>query len=318
MHLGLRVKRALLQTAVRTLYRQRDGRTITLVGTCHIGWRTYYLDLHDQICWLEDKGAQVHCEGSNVQESDPDAAPPTAEELEVLALHQRADDLTARRVREVLGWVRQRDALVREDTWLNFDIPIAEVHQRAGLEQTRANNLARIAAMDWPDGDTIAALTWRVHTTDYLRRTAAPLRSVQQRINAGQPSVVVNDRRRNAIGHALTAAGQGHDVAMVWGAAHQPAMIDDLAEHGFRRTGPVTWHTVGELPTLWQRLTYVRYIRAARKTGLQHDTGPDDTAGITTRTPGWVEEMNEPEPAPQAVDLSATAGGNPKEAGRRR
>jgi hypothetical protein len=317
MLLGLRVRRAYLQTAVRTLYRRQDGRTITLVGTCHIGERVYFDKLAEHICFLEDKGALVYCEAAHAATPDPDAPELTAEQQAVQHLLTVADELTTRRITELLGWTRQKQVLTRE-TWVTPDMSMDDIQRESDGDQMRQFAEGSLKNLYWPEGDPIAPLRWHVQTTDFLRLTATNLQSAQRRINAGLPPVVVERRRQVVIDNALAVVGQGRDLVIVWGAGHQPAMLDDLAAHGFRRTGPVTWHTVGELPTMWQRLTYVRRIRAARKTGLQQDTGPDDTAGITTPAPGWVEEMKEPGPAPQAVDQSATTGGNPKEAGRRR
>jgi hypothetical protein len=298
MLLGLRVRRAYLQTAVRTLYRRQDGRTITLVGTCHIGERVYFDKLAEHICFLEDKGALVYCEAAHAATPDPDAPELTAEQQAVQHLLTVADGLTTRRITELLGWTRQKLVLTRE-TWVTPDLSMDDIQRESDGDQMRQFAEGSLKNLYWPEGDPIAPLRWHVQTTDFLRLTATNLQSAQRRINAGLPPVVVERRRQVVIDNALAVVGQGRDLVIVWGAGHQPAMLDDLAAHGFRRTGPVTWHTVGKLLTFRQRMAYWRKIRAAVRDGYALPDPPPDGVGITKPVPGWVYEMNEPEPEDQ-------------------
>ncbi|MCW6004293.1 hypothetical protein K1W54_06815, partial [Micromonospora sp. CPCC 205371] len=72
-------------------------------------------------------------------------------------------------------------------------------------------------------------------------------RKAQRGTSAALPAAVVDPRRQHVIDNALATIGQGRDVVMVWGPGHQPAMLADLAAHGFARTGPAVWHTDGAL-----------------------------------------------------------------------
>jgi hypothetical protein len=310
MLLGLRVRRAHLQTAARTLHRRQDRRTITLVGTCHIGEERYFQELAEHVCGLEDKGALVHCEGAHPDQPDPNAPALTPEQKAARELWNRADQVTTHRIREVLGWTRQKLVLTRA-TWLDLDMSMDQVQRESDGEEIRQFAEARLTKLYWPEGDTIGPLRFHVETSDFLRRTATRLPWVQRRINAGLPAVMVHRRRQVAVTHALTAIGQGRDVVMVWGAGHQPAMVSDLAAHGFRPTGPVTWHTVGKLLTWWQRAEYVLRVRDADHNNT--DQAPTASAvGITAPVPGWAYEMNEPEPSEQptaGILAVATAGG---------
>ncbi|MCW6008219.1 hypothetical protein K1W54_27290 [Micromonospora sp. CPCC 205371] len=297
MLLGLRIRRARLQTASRILYRRRDGRTITLVGTCHIGERAYFDELVEHICFLEAKGAQVLCEGAHAVTDDPDAPELTDEQKQVQELLNRADQMTTRRIAETLGWTRQKLVLTRE-TWLCPDMSMDQVQRESDGDELRRYAEGKLKALYWPEGDNIAALQFLVDTTEYLRQTASRRRKAQRAINAALPAVVVDRRRQHAIDQALATIGQGLDVVMVWGAGHQPAMLSDLAGHGFARTGPAVWHTVGKLPTYRQRVGNLLQLRMAAQNGYVRpaDRLPEGTAvGITAPAPGWVYEMNEPD-----------------------
>jgi hypothetical protein len=55
----LRVRRGVLQTSVIRYRHRRTGRTVTLVGTAHVGEASYYKRLHAKVTRLEAAGAVV-------------------------------------------------------------------------------------------------------------------------------------------------------------------------------------------------------------------------------------------------------------------
>ena len=55
----LRVRRGVLQTPVIRYRHRRTGRTVTLVGTAHVGEASYYDRLHAMVTRLEAAGAVV-------------------------------------------------------------------------------------------------------------------------------------------------------------------------------------------------------------------------------------------------------------------
>src|SRR5688572_1411104 len=60
---ALRVSDGQVQTAVWILRRPHPGRTVTLVGTMHIGDARYFCQLSDLLERLDDTGAEIHVEG---------------------------------------------------------------------------------------------------------------------------------------------------------------------------------------------------------------------------------------------------------------
>jgi hypothetical protein len=113
----IRIRRGVVQTPLMRFRDTAGGRTVTLIGTTHVGEARYFQRIHDLACGLEAGGAVVQYEMVRVS-SDEEWAAATDDERAAREAHnaraseRRGDEPLLAGMQQYLGWEYQGDALV--------------------------------------------------------------------------------------------------------------------------------------------------------------------------------------------------------------
>ena len=261
----LRVRRGVLQTPVIRYRHRRTGRTVTLVGTAHVGEASYYDRLHATVTRLEAAGAVVCYEW---------IGPAAEEEWAVASAGERAardvsramGEATFRRVCRSLGWVEQGAVFRRAPSWRNVDMTDLELVRLArpetlrGLREAFGDVWGSSLTQDRADAfaGAAAGVVFRLVSLDWFDL----LRHITTWDDASRQFNHVEVEERNA--HALASLPAGADVVLLWGAGHLPGLAAGLKQAGHRRQG-TTWMNVGRLPALRASIkTVAKYLPALR------------------------------------------------------
>jgi len=238
-----------LQTAVHQYQHPETGRRVTLVATMTFGDPGYYIGLREVINDREAAGAVVHCAGSGRVPDDPaiseprEQLPASRAELMVLNAWRDCRDLEVARF-PTIGWVHKDVWLEPRPQWEVHDLSDLAIIRLAGLPLITQVVACKVRLFGPPKGPT--ALKWlRFKISLAMRTMASP--KVQ-----GRQVLIDEIRYRNTV--ALTAfSATGRDTVLVWGAAHIPGLDNGIRKAGLRHTG-TDWHTVTEIPRLWNLL----------------------------------------------------------------
>jgi len=229
-----------LQTAIHHYQHPETGRRVTLVATMHFGDSGYYIGLRQVIGDREAAGAVVHCTGSG---RVPDDSAISAAELIVLNAWRDCRDLEIARF-PTIGWVHKDAWLDPRPQWEVHDLSDLAIIRLAGLPLITRVVARKVRLFGPPKGPT--ALKWlRFKIILAMRRTASP------KFQGGLAHIDEIPHRNTVALKAVNAID--HDTVLVWGAAHIPGLDNGIREAGLRHTG-TDWHTVTEIPRLWNLL----------------------------------------------------------------
>ena len=227
----LRVRRGVLQTPVIRYRHRRTGRTVTLVGTAHVGEASYYERLQAIVARLEAAGAVVCYEwiGSAAEE---EWAAASAGERAARDASQSMGQGTFKQVGRSLGWVEQGAVFRWAPSWRNVDITDLELVRLASPEGMRAMGGAlgdvwgSSLTQDQADAVTGAAagVVFRLVSLDWFDL----LRRITTWDDASRRFSRVDIEERNA--HALARMPSGADVVLLWGAGHLPGLAAGLKQ----------------------------------------------------------------------------------------
>lgn len=298
----MRIRHRALQTPVVRFEHPKSGRSITVIGTIHIGTAAYYEQLRTMISEMESGGAVICYEL---------VAPGTEQELAAASDEERAaldafmparppehpPEVATEALSRSLGWVDQASALVLSPSWLNVDMTSLEFVRRAGPQ-----NL-----LSWPDdpAEVRTGLTQDQHDDLTVARFAVLFRLAQfagflrfarflfRRMSNGNFTNVMFDERNR---HVLASLPADSDAVLLWGAGHLPGFATGLRNAGYRRRD-TTWVTVGMLPALRTSLVkaFARPSASRSAQGTQLDDvppppSPDSAAGADTSAPSVASE----------------------------
>lgn len=227
MSVALRVLGSRVQTATWVYRRPDTGRTVTLVGTMHIGNARYFGQLSELLDRLAGSGTEIHVEG---------------------IAHRSEEGLTAlerRRLAEAGAWAdrettgaavaalqaESQSGLRLPDGSRNIDLSHLELLRRIGWNEYR--RLFRPPPAGAPQLSGAAA---RAAIRFQLRhnRGLEILRGLsprQRRLNR----VVISERNAVAFAGAADALKE-RDVALVWGCDHLPGLARLFVGAGYRLT----------------------------------------------------------------------------------
>ena len=261
----LRVRRGVLQTPVIRYRHRGTGRTVTLVGTAHVGEAGYYSRLHALVTQLEAAGAIVCYEWVGPA-AEQEWAAASASERAARDAPRAMGEETFRRVCRSLGWVEQGAVFTWAASWRNADMTDLELVRLArpetvhGLREDLADVFGSSLGQDQADAlaGAAAAVVFRLMSLDWFDR----LRHMATWDGASRHYNHVQIEERNA--RALASLPSGADAVLLWGAGHLPGLAAELTKTGHRRQG-TTWVTVGRLPALWPSIrTICKYYPALR------------------------------------------------------
>jgi hypothetical protein len=261
----LRVQRGVLQTPVIRYGHRGTGRTVTLVGTAHVGQASYYKRLHALVTQLEAAGAIV-CYERIRPAAEKEWATASASERAARDAPRAMGAETSRRVCRSLGWVEQGAVFTWAPSWRNVDMTDLELVRLArpetarGLGEDLADVFGSSLAQDHADAlaGAAAAVVLRLVSLDWFDL----LRHMATWDDASRHFSHVQIEERNA--RALASLPSDADAVLLWGAGHLPGLAVDLTKAGHRRQG-TTWLNVGRLPALWASIrTVCKYYPALR------------------------------------------------------
>jgi hypothetical protein len=226
-HLALRITKDRARTAVWTLTRSTTGRTVTLVGTMHIGDPTYYRKLSSLLAGLAEAGAEVHVEG--ISRRDGECLSEWEEDR--LAEAGTWDDAeTAGAAVNLLRLESQSANLQLPDGTRNIDLSHAEILRRVGWANYRRLFHSKPAPRcEAGFGPAVrAVLRFELHHT----RAIEGLQSLSHR-HRRLNRVVIRERNGRAFAGATEALSRG-DVVLVWGTDHLPGLARLFEGSGYR------------------------------------------------------------------------------------
>jgi hypothetical protein len=262
----LRVRRGVLQTPVIRYGHRATGRSVTLVGTAHIGEASYYKRLHATVTQLEAAGAVVCYEWVRPA-AEEDWVAATASERAARDAPRAMGEGNFRRLCRSLGWVEQGAVFMWAASWRNVDMTDLELVRAARPEVVRGvgEDLADAfgspsLAQDQADAlaGAAAAVVFRLVSLDWFDR----MQQMATWDDASRHFSHVQIEGRNA--RALESLPSDTDAVLLWGAGHLPGLAAGLTERGYRRQG-TTWVAVGRLPALWPSIrTFWRDFLARR------------------------------------------------------
>jgi len=202
---------------VWTLTHPGTGRTVTLVGTMHIGDATYFGRLSTVLDRLAADGAEIHVEGISRHDEDrlTDWERDRLDEADGWA-----DAETAGAAVRLLSLESQGANLRLPDGTRNVDLSHAELLRGVGWDNYRRLFAIEPAGPPAPGFGPVVRAAVRFQ----LRHSRAleDLRSLRPR-NRRVHRVVIGERNRRAFTGAVEALGRG-DVVLVWGTDHLPGL----------------------------------------------------------------------------------------------
>ena len=227
MSVALRVSDSRVQTATWIFCRPDTGRTVTLVGTMHIGDAGYFARLSALLDGLAGQGAEVHVEG---------IAHRSEEGLTALERHRLATAGSWANRENTGAAVTALEAESQSSLRLpegsrNIDLSHAELLRCIGWKEYRRLFRPPPAGTPQLSGAAArAAIRFQLRHNRGLEmlRWLSPR---QRRLNR----VVIADRNAVAFAGALGAL-QERDVAMVWGCDHVPGLAHLFVGAGYRLT----------------------------------------------------------------------------------
>jgi len=214
-------------TAVRTFTHPDSGRTVTLVGTMHIGQHRYFRQLSYVVEALSAAGAEVHVEGINhLAESEP-----TAWERDRLAEADGWADPETTGVTVSLLRVESQGVRLRLPEGVrNVDLSHLQLLRRLGWDNYRRVFSPPHADPSSPRLGPIARAIIRFQFRHLrLVNRFASLRRRDRHI----AEVVIEERNQMAFAAATEALTRG-DVALVWGTQHVPGLATLFRAQGYR------------------------------------------------------------------------------------
>lgn len=215
-----------IRTAVWTLVHPVTGRTVTLMGTMHIGDAVYFRRLSAVLADLAAAGAEVHIEGIGDRDDD---RPSEWEEDRLAEAGTWADPEKAGAAVSLLQVTSQGELVVPEGA-RNVDMTHLELLRRVGW-----NDYRRLMAPQ-PEAPLVAGLGPVVRA---ILRAQLRHRRFFERLHSLRPSnrrvdrVVIQERNRIAFAGATEALARG-DVVLVWGPDHLPGLARLFADAGYR------------------------------------------------------------------------------------
>lgn len=223
---ALRVLGRRVQTAIWTLQHPASGRHVTLIGTMHMGQRSYFRDLSAAIGALAAAGAEVHVEGIAHRDGQRLTRREQAhlDEADRWSGPRRADD-PAR-----LLQLDSQDHLVLPDGARNIDLSRGDLLHRLGWTEYR-RLFAPKPAPPPPGAMARTVIRFQLRHSQAIESLRC-LRPRHRKISR----VVLHERNRHAFDAALGALARG-DVALVWGADHLPGLAALFEQAGYRVTG---------------------------------------------------------------------------------
>jgi hypothetical protein len=239
IHTPLRLVDRCLQAPTVSYAHPDTGRSVTVVGTLHVGEQAYFNGLRGVIDGLSAAGMLVHSEGSRLLPCDePDI---TDAEQQLLSDLRRCHELEQRRVAG-LGWVGQVAGLGYPPHWQITDLNQLQIIRRCGPD-TIGRTVARMRkSLDWPDSDPRGVARFRFATAVSLHALARSPKPARRDTDA----VLLHARTALALDR-LDATNR--DTVMVWGSGHVPGLDAGLRQRGFLATAEPQWHTAVELPS---------------------------------------------------------------------
>jgi hypothetical protein len=225
MDAALRVTKGCVETAVWTLTHPESGRTVTLLGTIHIGSPAYFRDLSVFLAGLAAAGAEIHVEGI----SRRDDALTEWEEDRLAEADSWADPETTAAV-ESLRLESQSARLRLPDGTRNIDLSAAELLRQVGWNSYRRLFASQPSKPPPPGVNRLVRAVIRFQ----LRhgRALDGLRSLRPR-NRQMNRVVIEERNQRAFAGGAEALTRG-DAVLVWGTDHLPGLARRFWAAGFR------------------------------------------------------------------------------------
>ena len=224
---ALRVDRRRVKTAVWSLIHQETGRTVTLVGTMHIGDPGYFGQLSAVLDRLAGAGAEVQVEGISHAPGE------VVSEWE----RERLDEADAWGNPETTGAAMDVLQLQSQGTRLglpqgarNIDMTHVELLRRVGWEEYQ-----RLLAPQANVGRALHLnLVVRAAIRFQLRHSRGLLHLTSLRPRAHRVTqVIVGARNQVAFAGAIEAL-RTRDVVLVWGTDHLPGLARLFAGAGYR------------------------------------------------------------------------------------
>lgn len=224
---GLRLAGNHVRTAVWTLTHPVTERTVTLVGTMHIGDGTYFRNLSELLSDLAAGGAEVHVEG--IARRDGDCLNEWEEDR--LAEAETWDDAeTTGAAVKLLSLESQSVHLRLPDGTRNIDLSHAELLRRVGWDNYRRLFAPQPDAPATPGFGPVVRTAIRFQLRHgRMLEALGSLRPRNRRVNR----VVIDDRNQRAFEGATETLTRG-DVVLVWGTDHLPGLARLFTAAGYR------------------------------------------------------------------------------------
>jgi hypothetical protein len=237
-HRAVRIRRGILQTGVHTW--TRGNRTVTLVGTIHIGDRRYYQILQRLLDDGEEQGALVHFEGTK-EPTDEAFASLTNADRRALDLMGDGQTFAETLVTATTGLVTQTDAMTFRSSWVNTDVSELDVIRMVG-PQNIVNRFSSFSRT--PDMSAISRLPPMIPVGWFIRFALRYFTAASSLLRAIRPgeldrNVLVKWRNMVAVTAALNTPDGSHVIA-VWGSEHVGGIGALLERNGFALT-TVRW-----------------------------------------------------------------------------
>lgn len=224
---ALRVDGRCVRTAVWTLAHPATGRTVTLVGTMHIGDAGYFHRLSEVLERLAQEGTEVHVEGIShgAHEDLSDWERDRLAEADSWGNAETSGSAVA-----MLGLDSQGRKLRLPDNTRNIDMTYIQLLRRVGWDSYRRLLAPQPEAQALPGTSRLVRIAIRFQ----LRHSRALARLASLRPgNRGADRVVMGARNQIAFAGAIEALGR-NDVALVWGTDHLPALAELFGGVGYR------------------------------------------------------------------------------------
>ncbi|MGH2687589.1 MAG: hypothetical protein ACRDKW_02110 [Actinomycetota bacterium] len=224
---ALRITGSRVETAVWTLTHPGTGRTVTLVGTMHIGDPAYFRDLSGVLGKLSAGGAEIHVEGISRRDEEDLS---DWERGRLTEADSWADPETAGAAVRLLSLESQGAQLRLPEGTRNIDMSHAEFLRCVGWDNYRRLFAVPPAKPPGPGFGPVvrAAIRFQLRHGRGLDRLRS-LRARNRRVNR----VVIGTRNRIAFAGGREALTRG-DAVLVWGTDHLPGLARLFAAAGYR------------------------------------------------------------------------------------
>lgn len=210
---NIRIRGGNLEIASHTYYNEFTGRTMKIIGVCHVADDLFWDEVQESISLFEDAypGSQVHFEGV-IDEKLAGAKP---------------DRSGTNRFCKKMGLIAQHNGLFYFDHWIRTDLKLSQIQAK----MKDPDKLMPYVEQDKWLGEFADILEEKPHWVKRVHRIFRYLVAFMPQRHTDTTAAVLDARNHHAVSTMMTT---GTDIITIWGAQHLHGMGKILTSSGYQ------------------------------------------------------------------------------------